>query len=421
MVETRLIDKYGMEPAERERRKGFLGLLPKDARAIAVLRDAFAGFAEQFAEAFYAHLLSHPPLAGFFEDPQLVERLKQAQQAYFEELLTGEYDEEYFESRLRVGETHERVGVQPGWYLSAYSQYVQICLPYFAEATGGRVGDEVMSLLKVIFLDLTLTLETYFAKSTEEIRRRNAELEEALRLYWLAQRRALQYAKLAGHEIRGSLNAIVAASDVLLEEYGEQMDPEARQMVEGIQNRCWRIVGVTEEILEQPEERGEVGWVEMSEVFSELQTRIDLYRDEKAVTLTLPDHAPRVWGDPIGLREVFANLVSNAVRHMDKSRGRIRVEYDGEGDAEGHRFVVSDNGPGIPRELQERIFEPFYQAPGSAAKAGKGLGLHLVRTIVEQHGGRVWVESAPGEGSRFCVCLPSQAPAEYQAGEPKSP
>ena len=78
MTKARLIDKYGMGPAERDRRKQFLGISPDDSETIRNLRSTFSEFAEQFAEAFYAHLLSHPPTAKFLEDPKLVERLKQA-------------------------------------------------------------------------------------------------------------------------------------------------------------------------------------------------------------------------------------------------------------------------------------------------------------------------------------------------------
>ena len=92
------------------------------------------------------------------------------------------------------------------------------------------------------------------------------------------------------------------------------------------------------------------------------------------------------------------------------------MEYHSEG--VDHLFAVTDNGPGVPSDLQKRIFEPFYQAPSSRAKGGKGLGLHLVRTIVEQHGGRVWVESVPGQGSRFWVSLPQTPSTDLRAEQP---
>jgi signal transduction histidine kinase len=97
----------------------------------------------------------------------------------------------------------------------------------------------------------------------------------------------------------------------------------------------------------------------------------------------------------IGL--VFSNLVANALRYSPRG-GTVKVTaVEGEGAV---RFEVADSGPGIPPEYLDRIFEKFFRVPG-APSGGVGLGLYLSREIVEAHGGRIGVESAPGLGSRF--------------------
>lgn len=135
---------------------------------------------------------------------------------------------------------------------------------------------------------------------------------------------------------------------------------------------------------------------------------MNIYSPDSPVELRLPASGVKVWADPIALREIFANLVSNAAKHLDKSTGRIAVEHHDT--AESYVFTVADNGPGIPAELQRKIFQPFFRLPGAERTEGRGLGLYFVRRLVEQHGGQVWVESVVGQGSRFSFSIPKKRP-----------
>jgi signal transduction histidine kinase len=114
---------------------------------------------------------------------------------------------------------------------------------------------------------------------------------------------------------------------------------------------------------------------------------------------------PPVWGDPERLREVLSNLVSNAVKYSPNG-GTVWV--GGRADGNGVTAYVADQGIGIPPEEQGRIFDRFHRVETGLHRRteGTGLGLYLVKAIVEAHGGRVWVESAPGRGSIFMFTLP---------------
>ncbi len=130
--------------------------------------------------------------------------------------------------------------------------------------------------------------------------------------------------------------------------------------------------------------------------------------------LVLPAKAPRVWADAVQLREAFANLIGNAVNYLDKEPGRVEVTWREDGDF--CVFCVADNGPGVPEAIRERVFEPFVRGPGAAGRRpGTGLGLYFVRTVVEQGGGRVWLESTAAEGSRFFFTMPRRPPADFTA------
>lgn len=117
---------------------------------------------------------------------------------------------------------------------------------------------------------------------------------------------------------------------------------------------------------------------------------------------------PAVWGDPTALEQVFANLIGNALNYLDPAReGRVEI---GAADAPPgveslHIFYVRDNGLGIPDVALPRLFQAFQRMHGNVAP-GEGIGLALVRRMVERHGGRVWVESVEGEGTTFYLSLP---------------
>ncbi len=135
-------------------------------------------------------------------------------------------------------------------------------------------------------------------------------------------------------------------------------------------------------------------------IVERFRTQTDIHTFE----LDFPPDFPLVWGDPERLREVLTNLVSNAVKYSPQG-GTIWI--GGRPDRQGVTVYVADQGIGIPPEEQERIFERFYRVDrGTRRIEGTGLGLYLVKAIVEAHGGKVWVESAPGRGSIFIFTLP---------------
>ena len=159
------LTRYGVDDNNRRERENFLDLSETDKANVRRLHEVFAHYADDFAERFYKHLLDDPHTAVFLRDPKQVEHLKKLQAKYFAELLESNFDAAYYESRLRVGLAHQRIGLLPVWYLGAYNQYIQLTFPHFVEAFGDRL-DEVLplllSLVKVIFLDIGLALDTYF-------------------------------------------------------------------------------------------------------------------------------------------------------------------------------------------------------------------------------------------------------------------
>ena len=137
------------------------------------------------------------------------------------------------------------------------------------------------------------------------------------------------------------------------------------------------------------------------------QKAVERFRVETThheLQLDFPPDFPPVMADETRLEEVFYNLIGNAIKYTEG--GTIRV--GGRAKGEHVELYVSDQGEGIPREQQARLFEPFYRVDSGLGRRtqGVGLGLFLVKAIVEGHGGRIWVDSAPGQGSTFRFTLP---------------
>lgn len=130
-------------------------------------------------------------------------------------------------------------------------------------------------------------------------------------------------------------------------------------------------------------------------------------------------HLPRVWGHEMLLVQLFANLIGNALKFSQRNpSGRVEVFAEAYGDQIA--VCVRDNGIGFDPQQAQQLFEPFHRGHG-ISYPGHGLGLSVVRSITERHGGRIWAESEPGQGACFYVCLPICSDMGLAGGPPPPP
>jgi rsbT co-antagonist protein RsbR len=166
---------------EVERRKEFLQFHEDDAEALRGLRELARKYADPVIEEFYQHVLSFDETRSFFADAHLLERVKRLQKEYFLRLTEGEYGPDYVANRLRIGATHERVNLAPKWYLGMYAFYLRIVARRLLGAFQGepeKAFSTFLSLLKLVFLDIGLAVDTYIHAREATMRNQQEAIRE---------------------------------------------------------------------------------------------------------------------------------------------------------------------------------------------------------------------------------------------------
>ncbi len=275
------------------------------------------------------------------------------------------------------------------------------------------------------------SLEEMVAQRTRELQERSEQLEVALRRATEADRLKSEFLANMSHELRTPLNSIIGFSRVILNGIDGPLTELQRTDLTAIHNSGVHLLQLINDILDLS--KIEAGHMELQKEPVDLAPVVrgvlDTCRplvEGKPLNLVeqIPPDLPPAYADPIRVRQIILNLVSNAIKYTD--RGAITVSarrQDGE-------IVISvrDTGIGIAPQDLPRVFEPFRQVGKALERraAGTGLGLTISRRFVEMHGGRIWVESEPGQGSTFSFTLPAMGaprlvPAEAPQEQPVAP
>jgi NtrC-family two-component system sensor histidine kinase KinB len=212
------------------------------------------------------------------------------------------------------------------------------------------------------------------------------------------------------HELKTPLTSLALSAELLDRDKGN-LEPKQRELLATASEDIGRIRHLADDLLDLA--RGEAGTISIRSITVDLAGVIGaviatfaLQAEQKGVTLrsAIAESTPTVLADPVKLSWVVSNLIGNAIRYTP-SGGTITITACGAGDLA--RIEVSDTGPGVAPEIRDHLFERYAQWHGDGGEAGSaGLGLAIAKDIVEAHGGRIFVASTVGEGTRFTVELP---------------
>ncbi len=246
----------------------------------------------------------------------------------------------------------------------------------------------------VTLIDLTGRAQTEreLRMRTEELQRSNAALE--------------RFAWSASHDLQEPLRMIASYSQLLARRYADALDDDGRQMVAFTVDGASRMQRLINELLMYARAtQGDKPHV-VTDTLAQWHAAIDLLASEIAAVgadVALDTELPTVVADPVEVRQVFQNLVGNALKYRSDGPTVIRAGCSGHHDGLA-RFYVTDNGIGIEPRHQEKIFEAFQRL--GTRESGTGIGLALCKTVVVSHGGDIGVDSAPGDGATFWFTLP---------------
>lgn len=233
---------------------------------------------------------------------------------------------------------------------------------------------------------------------------RNREMERVSRL-------KSEFLASMSHELRTPLNSILGFSALLAEQRPGPLNPEQQQFVQHMRRNAHHLLNLINDILDLSKIEAERLELDLetftaADALVEVLSTIRPLADAKAIRLELDCEAGGlVYADRLRFKQMLFNLLSNAVK-FTPNHGRVTTSARLQGD--WFTVEIRDSGIGIPAEEHAAVFEKFHQA-GTGTKGvreGTGLGLAITKGLVERHGGRIWVESKPGEGSRFTFTLP---------------
>ena len=245
---------------------------------------------------------------------------------------------------------------------------------------------------------------THAVEVTQQVRARQEIEKKAEELTCLTQ--ALersnheldQFAYVTSHDLKAPLRGIANLSEWIEEDVAEQLTDESREHLNLLRKRVYRMEALINGIL-QYSRAGRVQEVETVDVSALLSEVIELLAPPPEVLIVVEQGMPTLNTERTALEQIFMNLIGNAIKYAQRSDLRVQVSVREMG--KYYEFAIADNGSGIAPEYQQKIWQIFQRLEARDKVEGTGVGLSIVKKIVESRGGRVWVESEVGAGATF--------------------
>jgi len=256
------------------------------------------------------------------------------------------------------------------------------------ELTNQALNRQISERLKVeqTLQILNATLERRVALRTAEAERRAGELE--------------QFAYVTSHDLKAPLRAIANLAEWLKEDLAEKLTDETREQLKLMRDRVGRMHGLVEGLLAYSRVGRTAGELEQVDTRALVAEVVDSLAPPPGFDVEIATYLPDLYTDRLQLSQVFSNLISNSIKHHHREAGRIRVFGR---DLDSHcEFTVADDGPGIPKKYHNKVFMMFHTLQVKDFGSNTGIGLALVKKIVEEHEGNISLKSDTDAGTEIC-------------------
>ncbi|MFL5523982.1 MAG: PAS domain S-box protein [Gemmatimonadaceae bacterium] len=267
--------------------------------------------------------------------------------------------------------------------------------------------DGVVTGIMTHAVDVTAEVEARLERE-----QRTRELERLTRALESSNRELDQFAYAASHDLKAPLRGVRNLAQWIQDDSGETLSAESKEHLRLMHDRVQRMEALVDGMLayaratkKTSPERVDVGRL--------VREVVELLDPPARITIHVQPNLPTVDAERVPFQQVVMNLLSNAIKHGRADSPQIDVGCADE--ANDYDFQIADNGPGIPPDAQDRIWEIFQTLESRDKVEGSGIGLAVVKRIIESHGGRAWVESVPGAGATFHFTWPKSAPQPAEA------
>lgn len=240
-----------------------------------------------------------------------------------------------------------------------------------------------------------------------EIEQLNKELEKSIEQQKALNKELESFSYSVSHDLRAPLRSIDGYTRILLEDYAEKLDDEARRLMSVVMNNAQKMNKLIDDLLmfsrlgKQPVEKTELNMnVMFQSIINELKNHKQADHAEFELKPLLPAH-----GDRNLITQVITNLLSNAIKYSSKKE-KPRIEIGSYEENGFNVYYVKDNGAGFDMAYYEKLFGIFQRLHTASEFEGTGVGLAIVQRIINRHEGKVWAEAKPGEGATFYFSLP---------------
>jgi PAS domain S-box-containing protein len=244
-------------------------------------------------------------------------------------------------------------------------------------------------------------LRTLNAQLEKKVEKRNAELIETNR-----QLEAFSYS--ISHDLKSPLRTINVFSQILQKKMGENLTYDSQELIKTIQDNCLQMTDMIEKMLyfsKTGKKNLTKESIDVNQLLNQLIESMDIHQNNQ-LTINI-SQLPECFADRTMLKQIFANLISNAVKYSSKKNSPV-IEIGAQEEKNCFVYFVKDNGTGFDDKYSSKLFQVFKRLHSNHEFDGTGVGLAIVKQIVEKHGGKVWAESKLGHGATFYFSIPKK-------------